>query len=119
MRGCAEIGWLIDGYVGDRIPDYQMAAFLMAVTLRGMSADETAALTECLLRSGVILSWDDGGVVRVGKHSTGGIGDKVSLVLVPLLACSGVQVPKISGRGWDRRAARSTNSKPSRGFART
>jgi pyrimidine-nucleoside phosphorylase len=95
----AEIGWLIDAYAGDRVPDYQMAAFLMAVYLRGMSAEETAALTECLLRSGVILSWEPGGVVRVGKHSTGGIGDKVSLILVPLLACSGVQVPKISGRG--------------------
>jgi pyrimidine-nucleoside phosphorylase len=94
-----EIGALVAGYVRGDVPDYQMAAWAMAVCLRGMTAAETAALTEHMLRSGLTLNWPEGEVPKVGKHSTGGIGDKVSLVLAPLLACCDVQVPMISGRG--------------------
>ncbi|HEV2969683.1 MAG TPA: thymidine phosphorylase [Pirellulales bacterium] len=93
-----EIGSLIDGYVRGDVPDYQMSAFAMAVYLRGMDGAETAALTERMLRSGDVLETPDV-ARRVDKHSTGGIGDKSSLILAPLLACCGLQVPMISGRG--------------------
>jgi pyrimidine-nucleoside phosphorylase len=93
-----EIGSLIDGYVRGDVPDYQMSAFAMAVYLRGMDGVETAALTERMLRSGDVLESPDV-ARRVDKHSTGGIGDKSSLILAPLLACCGLQVPMISGRG--------------------
>ncbi len=94
-----EIGWLIDAYVSGDLPDYQMAALAMAVYLRGMTDEETAALTLSMLNSGVTLSWEGRTVPLVDKHSTGGIGDKVSLILAPLLACCDVRVPMISGRG--------------------
>jgi pyrimidine-nucleoside phosphorylase len=94
-----EIASLIDGFTRGEIPDYQMAAFAMAVCCRGMSLRETAALTEAMLHSGVTLDWPDDGRPRVDKHSTGGIGDKTSLPLAPLLACCGMRVPMISGRG--------------------
>jgi pyrimidine-nucleoside phosphorylase len=94
-----EIGALIDGYVRGDVPDYQMSAWAMAVFLQGMTVAETAALTEHMLNSGVTLKWPAGEVPKVDKHSTGGIGDKVSLILVPLLACCDLQVPMISGRG--------------------
>ncbi|MEX2169392.1 MAG: thymidine phosphorylase [Pirellulales bacterium] len=94
-----EIAWLVHGYVAGHVPDYQKAAWAMAVYLRGMTVAETAALTEAMLHSGTTLTWSAGGLPKVDKHSTGGIGDKVSLVLAPLLACCGVQVPMISGRG--------------------
>jgi pyrimidine-nucleoside phosphorylase len=95
----AEIAFLINGFTRSEVPDYQMAAFAMAVCCRGMTARETAALTDAMLRSGVTLAWPDDGRPRVDKHSTGGIGDKVSLVLAPILACSDLVVPMISGRG--------------------
>lgn len=94
-----EIAEFLDGYVDGLIPDYQMSALAMAIFLQGMTAAETANLTRQMLASGIILDWPDDGVPRVDKHSTGGIGDKVSLILAPLLACSGLQVPMISGRG--------------------
>lgn len=94
-----EIAWLIDGYVSGRIPEYQMAAMLLAVYVRGLTNVETAALTESMLRSGVTLEWPETSRSRLDKHSTGGIGDKVSLPLVPLLACCDVCVPMLSGRG--------------------
>ncbi len=94
-----EIAFFINGFTRGDIPDYQMAAFAMAVCCRGMTARETAALTDAMLRSGVTLEWPEDGRPRVDKHSTGGIGDKVSLVLAPLLACCDVVVPMISGRG--------------------
>lgn len=86
-------------YAAGHVPDYQMAAFLMACFLRGLDRDETAALTEAMLDSGERLSLQDLGVPRVDKHSTGGVGDKVSLVLAPLIASLGVAVPMMSGRG--------------------
>jgi pyrimidine-nucleoside phosphorylase len=94
-----EIGRLIDGYVRGHVHDYQMSAWAMAVYLRGMTVAETAALTEHMRTSGVTLQWPADGVPTVDKHSTGGIGDKVSLLLAPLLACCDVHVPMISGRG--------------------
>lgn len=94
-----EMAFLIDGHVQGRIPDYQMAALLIAMFLRGMTDAETAAMTDSMLRSGVTLSWPETSLPRVDKHSTGGIGDKVSLPLAPLLACCDVCVPMLSGRG--------------------
>jgi pyrimidine-nucleoside phosphorylase/thymidine phosphorylase len=90
---------LVDGYVAGTVPDYQMAAFCMAVFFRGMSADETAALTDAMLRSGDVLDLSDVPGVKVDKHSTGGVGDKVSIALAPVAAACGVVVPMISGRG--------------------
>lgn len=86
-------------YAAGHVPDYQMAAFLMACFLRGLDREETAALTEAMLDSGERLALGDLGVARVDKHSTGGVGDKVSLVLAPLIASLGVAVPMMSGRG--------------------
>jgi len=95
----AEIGAFIAGYVRGDIPDYQMAALAMAIYLNGMTGEETADLTDHMLASGARLDWPDDGVPRADKHSTGGIGDKTSLLLAPMLACCGLQVPMISGRG--------------------
>jgi pyrimidine-nucleoside phosphorylase len=94
-----EIGALIEGYVRGDVPDYQMSAWAMAVFLRGMNVSEIAALTEHMLHSGATFKWPAGEAPKVDKHSTGGIGDKVSLPLAPLLACCDLQVPMISGRG--------------------
>jgi pyrimidine-nucleoside phosphorylase len=93
-----QIQFLIDGYAKDSIPDYQLSAFAMAVYFQGMTRDETAALTGAMLNSGERMSWP-AGKPKVDKHSTGGIGDKVSIPLAPLLACCEVDVPMISGRG--------------------
>ena len=90
---------LIAEYTADRIPDYQMAALLMAVVWRGMTTDELAALTDAMLASGDRLRFDGYALPRVDKHSTGGVGDKVSLLLAPMVACCGVAVPMMSGRG--------------------
>lgn len=94
-----EIGDFISRFARDEIPDYQMSALAMAVFLQGMSTAETAALTDQMLASGAVFQWPDDGVLRVDKHSTGGIGDKVSLPLAAMLACCDLQVPMISGRG--------------------
>ncbi len=94
-----EIAAIIDGYAKGDVPDYQMAAWSMAVFLRGMTVAETAALTDRMLHSGATFKWPAGESPKVDKHSTGGIGDKVSLPLAPLLACCDLQVPMISGRG--------------------
>jgi pyrimidine-nucleoside phosphorylase len=94
----AEIRFLIDGFVAGNVADYQMSAFAMAVLLRGMNAEEVASLTKAMLESGERLPRDSN-QPRVDKHSTGGLGDKVSLILAPLLACHDVHVPMISGRG--------------------
>ncbi len=94
-----EIRFLIDGFIAGTVADYQMTAFAMAVLLRGMTAEETAALTLAMLASGDRLPRGGDEPPRVDKHSTGGLGDKLSLLLAPLLACHDVHVPMISGRG--------------------
>src|SRR5215468_2558468 len=93
-----EIAFLVRGYTRDEIPDYQMAAWLMAAFLNGMSDAETKALVEEMLHSGVILTHDQIDEPKVDKHSTGGVGDKTSLVIAPVAAACGVAVPMISGR---------------------
>jgi pyrimidine-nucleoside phosphorylase len=90
---------LLGAYVTGHVPDYQMAAFLMAVFLRGLDREETAALTDAMLRSGGALDLRAITAPRIDKHSTGGVGDKVSLVLAPLAASVGIVVPMMSGRG--------------------
>lgn len=94
-----EIRALVAAFTIGDMPDYQMSALAMAIYFKGMTGEETAALTEAMLKSGSILHWPDSAPMRVDKHSTGGIGDKTSLILAPLLACDGVWVPMISGRG--------------------
>jgi pyrimidine-nucleoside phosphorylase len=94
-----EIEFLVNGYTRETIPDYQMSAWLMAVLLRGMSRAELAALTESMLNSGEVLSFPELPAAKVDKHSTGGVGDKTSLVLAPIVAAAGLYVPMISGRG--------------------
>jgi pyrimidine-nucleoside phosphorylase len=93
-----EIALLIRGYTRDEIPDYQMSAWLMAVFLRGMTEDETRALVEEMLHSGEVLTHEEIPFAKVDKHSTGGVGDKTSLVIAPAAAACGVAVPMISGR---------------------
>jgi pyrimidine-nucleoside phosphorylase len=95
----AQIRDAIAAYTAGKVPDYQMAAFLMAVFFRGLSTAETGALMRAMRDSGDVLRFPDDPRPLVDKHSTGGIGDKVSLPLAPLLACLGFRVPMISGRG--------------------
>ena len=90
---------LIAEYTANRVPDYQMSALLMAIVWRGLTPDELAALTDAMLNSGDRLRFDGYPLPRVDKHSTGGVGDKVSLLLAPMVACCGVAVPMMSGRG--------------------
>lgn len=94
-----EIRSLIEGYANDTIPDYQMSAFAMAVYFQGMTFDETAVLTDAMLKSGTILDTSSIPMPKVDKHSTGGVGDKVSILLAPLVASCGLAIPMISGRG--------------------
>lgn len=94
-----EIEFLIDGYVAGEIPDYQVAAWLMAVYYNGMNAAELATLTQSMMNSGDVYDLSDIPGVKADKHSTGGVGDKVSLMLAPLAAACGAVVPMISGRG--------------------
>ncbi|MBI5156759.1 MAG: thymidine phosphorylase [Acidimicrobiia bacterium] len=94
-----EIRALIAGYTADAIPDYQMSALLMAILLRGLSADELAVWTDAMLHSGDVLDFSHIAAPKVDKHSTGGVGDKVSIPLVPMVAACGVAIPMISGRG--------------------
>jgi pyrimidine-nucleoside phosphorylase len=95
----SEIESLVNAYTRADIPDYQVSAWLMAVVLRGMTRAETAALTDAMLRSGDVLDLSSLPAKKVDKHSTGGVGDKTSLVLAPLAAAAGIVVPMISGRG--------------------
>jgi len=93
-----EIGFIIRGYTGGDVADYQMAALLMAIYLRGMTTEETLSLTDAMLHSGEIVDFSDLKRSRVDKHSTGGVGDKTSLVIAPVIAAAGLLVPMISGR---------------------
>jgi pyrimidine-nucleoside phosphorylase len=94
-----EVAWLIDAYSTGTVPDYQMAAMAMAVFLRGLDHEELAAWTVAMLESGDVLDLSDLRGVKVDKHSTGGVGDKASIPLAPMVASTGVVVPMISGRG--------------------
>src|SRR5437899_3981011 len=94
-----EIEYLVRGYTGGEIPDYQAAAWLMSAVIRGLTRAETAALTDAMLRSGEVLDLSEFSAKKIDKHSTGGVGDKTSLVLAPVAAAAGLIVPMISGRG--------------------
>src|SRR6202795_690227 len=94
-----EIEFLISGYTSGEIPDYQIAAWLMSAWIRGLSRTETTALTQAMLHSGEVLDLSSLPAKKVDKHSTGGVGDKTSLILAPIVAAGGLIVPMISGRG--------------------
>ena len=94
-----EINFLINHYTTGHIPDYQFSALLMAILLKGMNPSETAALTNSMLNSGKIINLSSIKGYKVDKHSTGGVGDKTSLIIAPIVASAGVYVPMISGRG--------------------
>ncbi len=94
-----EIKFWIKGYTDGSIPDYQMAALAMAIYFKGMELPEISALTDAMMNSGSIVDTSSIGRYKADKHSTGGIGDKVSLILAPLVACCGIAIPMISGRG--------------------
>src|SRR5215472_12844894 len=93
-----ELQFLVDGYTRGEIPDYQMSAFLMAVYFSGMSDREVSVMTESMVSSGVTVDLSSIPGIKVDKHSTGGVGDKTSLIAAPLAASAGVIVPMIAGR---------------------
>jgi pyrimidine-nucleoside phosphorylase len=94
-----EISYLIRAYTDDKVPDYQMSSFLMASFLNGLNTEEAAYLTRSMLHSGIVVDLSETPGLKVDKHSTGGVGDKLSLILAPIVASCGVPVPMISGRG--------------------
>jgi pyrimidine-nucleoside phosphorylase len=114
-----EISWLIDNYTREQVPDYQMAAFMMATYWRGMTARETSDLTLAMVRSGEELHVKDLVSPVVDKHSTGGVGDKVTLAVAPLVAACGVAVGKMSGRGLGHTGGTIDKLESIRGFRAT
>jgi len=94
-----EIDFLVSSYTKNKIPDYQFSAFLMAAFLNGMNKEETASLTKAMLYSGKVIDLKSIPGIKIDKHSTGGVGDKTSLILAPIAAAAGIKVPMISGRG--------------------
>ncbi|MFI5236870.1 MAG: thymidine phosphorylase [Ignavibacteriales bacterium] len=97
--GVNEINYLVQNFTSNKIPDYQFSAFLMAVLLKGMNTAETAALTKSMLESGKVIDLSILKGLKIDKHSTGGVGDKTSLIIAPIVASAGIFVPMISGRG--------------------
>lgn len=95
----SEIEFIISNYTKGKLPDYQLSAFLMAAFLNGMSSEETSALTNAMLYSGIVIDLSSIPIAKIDKHSTGGIGDKTSLIIAPICAAEGIAVPMISGRG--------------------
>lgn len=94
-----EIDWLIKGYINKEIPDYQLSAFCMAVYFKGMTAKETAYLTDAMMHSGDVIDLSKIKGIKIDKHSTGGVGDKTTIALAPIIASLGIPVAKMSGRG--------------------
>ena len=95
----SEIQWIIRGYTAGDIPDYQMSAMMMAIFFRGMTREETLYLTMSMMHSGDVIDLSAVNGVTADKHSTGGVGDKTSLALCPMLAAEGIKMAKLSGRG--------------------
>lgn len=94
-----EIEFIIKDYTNEKIPDYQLSALLMAIYLNGMTAEETANMTHAMLHSGLVMNFDKANSYVIDKHSTGGVGDKLSLILGPIVASLGIHIPMIAGRG--------------------
>jgi pyrimidine-nucleoside phosphorylase len=94
-----EIAWMVAGIASGAVADYQWSALLMAIVWRGMTSDETSALTTAMMRSGSVVDLSATPGLKIDKHSTGGVGDKTSLILAPMAAAAGVPVPMVSGRG--------------------
>ena len=94
-----ELEAIVNGFVSGEVADYQMAAWMMAVYLRGMTNEETAELTDVMAHSGVMVDLSPIPGIKVDKHSTGGVGDKTTLVIAPIVAACGVKIAKMSGRG--------------------
>ena len=94
-----ELRWIIAEYTADRLPDYQMSSLLMAIFIRGFSGEELGPWTDAMLRSGEVLDLSQIASPKIDKHSTGGVGDKISIPLAPMVAACGVAVPMMSGRG--------------------
>ena len=94
----AELSFMVNGYVAGEIPEYQISAWLMAIFFKGMTFEETGCLTRCMIKSGSVFDLSKLTGPLVDKHSTGGVGDKTSLILAPIVAAAGLQVPMMSGR---------------------